>query len=305
MQLSFPYEDCSLARRHDYYTLNQLREKICHMQIENSASVRTHELFVRRKGHPTQLYRFKVGDEVIQAPLGLFFPNLFGAKIGEGVLYDELEDTLGDGLLIFSTVSELIHFHSRFTLGSIFTVRFNPAHSTLQEADPAPPTSIDTLTSIPDISNNDGSETESDDAAESGAAKRRKVEEPFPSHTQPMETAVMGIDEAVVAAIMACRASSLQKRLFNNIVVCGGCTLMKGFVSMLQSRIIEEIRRNHIQMEYVTIIHRPKDLDPRVIAWKGASVLGRLASAQDAAITASEWRYHGLNAVRAKAPFII
>ena len=190
----------------------------------------------------------------------------------------------------------------------ISAVRFNPAHGILRAAEPAAPAAIDALTSMPEISTADGgSETESDDAGEMGDAKRRKVEVPvpLPSAPQASETAVMGIDEAIVTSIMTCRANSLQKRLFNNIVVCGGCTLMKGFVSMLQSRIIEEIRRNHVQMEYVTIIHRPKDLDPRAVAWKGASVCGRLAAAQDVAITASEWLYHGLNAVRAKSSFII
>ena len=102
LKLSFPYEECNLAQRHDFYTLNQLREKICHLQIENSASVRTHELFVRRKGHPTQLYRFKVGDEVIQAPLGLFVPSLFGASVGRGALYDALEDTIGNGSIDYA-----------------------------------------------------------------------------------------------------------------------------------------------------------------------------------------------------------
>jgi actin-related protein 8 len=42
-------------------------------------------------------------------------------------------------------------------------------------------------------------------------------------------------------------------------------------------------------MEKVQIIPPPKEVDPRVLAWKGAAVLGKMDSVADLWITASDW----------------
>lgn len=42
-------------------------------------------------------------------------------------------------------------------------------------------------------------------------------------------------------------------------------------------------------MEKVQIIPLPKDVDPRVLAWKGAAVLGKMDSVSDLWITALDW----------------
>lgn len=42
-------------------------------------------------------------------------------------------------------------------------------------------------------------------------------------------------------------------------------------------------------MEKVQIIPPPKDIDPRVLAWKGAAVLGKMDGVSELWITASDW----------------
>lgn len=42
-------------------------------------------------------------------------------------------------------------------------------------------------------------------------------------------------------------------------------------------------------MEKVQIIPPPKDVDPRVLAWKGAAVLGKMDGVADLWITAEDW----------------
>ena len=42
-------------------------------------------------------------------------------------------------------------------------------------------------------------------------------------------------------------------------------------------------------MEKVQIIPPPKDVDPRVVAWKGAAVLGKMDGVADLWITAADW----------------
>lgn len=42
-------------------------------------------------------------------------------------------------------------------------------------------------------------------------------------------------------------------------------------------------------MEKVQIIPPPKDVDPRVLAWKGAAVLGKMDGVADLWVTAADW----------------
>jgi hypothetical protein len=42
-------------------------------------------------------------------------------------------------------------------------------------------------------------------------------------------------------------------------------------------------------MEKVQIIPPPKEVDPRVLAWKGAAVLGKMDSVSDLWVTKSDW----------------
>jgi actin-related protein 8 len=42
-------------------------------------------------------------------------------------------------------------------------------------------------------------------------------------------------------------------------------------------------------MEKVQIIPPPKEVDPRVLAWKGAAVLGKMDSVSDLWVTKADW----------------
>ena len=42
-------------------------------------------------------------------------------------------------------------------------------------------------------------------------------------------------------------------------------------------------------MDKVQIIPSPKDVDPRVLVWKGAAVLGKMDGVSDLWLSAAEW----------------
>ena len=42
-------------------------------------------------------------------------------------------------------------------------------------------------------------------------------------------------------------------------------------------------------MEKVQIIPPPKDVDPRMLVWKGAAVLGKMDGVNDLWVTAADW----------------
>ncbi|KAG8220977.1 hypothetical protein J3R82DRAFT_2483 [Butyriboletus roseoflavus] len=45
-------------------------------------------------------------------------------------------------------------------------------------------------------------------------------------------------------------------------------------------------------MDKVQIIPPPKDVDPKVLAWKGAAVLGKMDSVGDLWVTLADWCVH-------------
>lgn len=56
-------------------------------------------------------------------------------------------------------------------------------------------------------------------------------------------------------------------------------------------------------MEKVQIIPPPKDVDQRVLAWKGAAVLGKMDGVADLWITAADWVFiyiHLLHEIRSQ-----
>lgn len=44
-------------------------------------------------------------------------------------------------------------------------------------------------------------------------------------------------------------------------------------------------------MEKVQVIPPPKDVDPQVLAWKGAAVLGKMDAASELWVTRADWVY--------------
>jgi actin-related protein len=47
-----------------------------------------------------------------------------------------------------------------------------------------------------------------------------------------------------------------------------------------------------------------KDMDPRMLAWKGASILARLDQADDYWVEGDEWRERGVALLRDVLPFV-
>jgi len=54
----------------------------------------------------------------------------------------------------------------------------------------------------------------------------------------------------------------------------------------------------------VQIIPPPKDVDPRVLAWKGAAVLGKMEGVADLWVTVGDWNTFGMRALKERCFFL-
>lgn len=77
LQQDFPYREINLANYNDDWELaERLKKDFCTFNDADIA-VQLYEFHKRKPGKNAQKYNFKVYDEVMLAPLGLFYPGLF------------------------------------------------------------------------------------------------------------------------------------------------------------------------------------------------------------------------------------
>lgn len=97
-----------------------------------------------------------------------------------------------------------------------------------------------------------------------------------------------------VAIINSCAAGTggndrVKKYLGQGVLVVGGGSMIKGMSQSLQSRLSALCLEFITGMPPVQIQPPPKDVDPRVLIWKGASVLGKMDGVADLWITRDDW----------------
>ncbi|KAI8497315.1 Cytochrome b5 reductase 4 [Branchiostoma belcheri] len=78
---NFPYKDCNLLDRLDCQLLQELKHTSCHLNKDQSGA-RLQDVHVQRPDTFSRRYQIRVGEETIQAPMGLFYPQLFGLVSG-------------------------------------------------------------------------------------------------------------------------------------------------------------------------------------------------------------------------------
>ncbi|SGZ46395.1 CIC11C00000003048 [Sungouiella intermedia] len=77
LQQDFPYKDINLANYNDDWQLADNLKKEFGTFDDADIAVQLYNFYKRKPGERTQKFNFKVYDEVMLAPLGLFYPDLF------------------------------------------------------------------------------------------------------------------------------------------------------------------------------------------------------------------------------------
>lgn len=77
LQQDFPYRDINLANYNDDWFLAENLKKEFGTFDDADIAVQLYNFYKRRPGQQTEKYNFKAYDEVMLAPLGLFYPDLF------------------------------------------------------------------------------------------------------------------------------------------------------------------------------------------------------------------------------------
>ncbi|CAP99426.1 actin-like protein arp8 [Penicillium rubens] len=301
----FPYADINLWRRHDFLLAEELKKNICTMN-EASVSPQVFDFHLRVAGQDTRKYTFKAFDEVHLAPMGVFEPDIFDNSdkiIGRRTLIDRSVDiydgspndpTSAAQSEILTAMAPALPSHGK-TNGE--------SHSAAPDAQATPsrPQHPNTLSKVQDMEGTPRSSVagspgpENTGTPQAGgtstpAATAAVAQAPRPPAVEDRDDImpVFGLDNAILTSIAhASRSDEKKMRDFiGGIMVVGGGSLTSGFHLFLEERL--QALRPGFSKE-IMIGTPPRDLDPQVVVWKGASIFGKLTGTNDSWIGRLEY----------------
>jgi len=118
------------------------------------------------------------------------------------------------------------------------------------------------------------------------------------------EASKLPLDVAIFNSARAAGGDDKIRKYLQAVLVIGGTALIPGMAHALESRLQAIATPLVPNMEKVQIIPPPKEVDPRVLAWKGASVLGKMDGVSDLWVTPSDWDTFGMRALKERCFYL-
>ncbi|KAM4651538.1 actin-related protein 8 [Discoglossus pictus] len=294
----FPYRECQLSNKLDCLLLQQLKETYAHLD-QDISGLQDHEFQVRHPDAPALLYQLRLGDEKLQAPMALFYPVTFGI-VGQKMTS-----------LQHRSNGDAEDPHDEHYLLATQSKQDQSAKAAADRKSLQKPSLYE------DSRGTDVSDRGHIQEAELGSSQNECMisgndsEEP-PAAMFSRKTAIsqfegkaLGLDKAILHSIDCCASDDTKKKMYSTILVAGGGLMFHKAQQFLQHRILNKMPPSFRRVvENVEVITRPKDMDPRLIAWKGGAVLACLDTTQELWIYQREWQRFGVRMLRERAAFV-
>ncbi|KAI0676080.1 actin-like ATPase domain-containing protein [Trametes maxima] len=118
------------------------------------------------------------------------------------------------------------------------------------------------------------------------------------------EASKLPLDVAIFNSARAAGGDEKIRKYLQAVLVVGGTALVPGMAHALESRLQAIATPLVPNMEKVQIIPPPKDVDPRVLAWKGAAVLGKMDGVADLWVSPADWELFGMRALKERCFYL-
>ncbi|TCD69619.1 actin-like protein arp8 [Steccherinum ochraceum] len=118
------------------------------------------------------------------------------------------------------------------------------------------------------------------------------------------EASKLPLDVAIFNSARAAGGDEKIRKYLQAVLVIGGTALVPGMAHALESRLQAIATPLVPNMEKVQIIPPPKDVDPRVLAWKGAAVLGKMDGVSDLWVGKQDWDLFGMRALKERCFYL-
>ncbi|KAI9669615.1 MAG: actin-like protein arp8 [Alyxoria varia] len=301
----FPYSDIDLNRRHDFLLAEELKQKFCTLSIQDFTA-QQHDFHLRVHGQDTHHYNFKAYDEVVIAPMCLFKTELLdnsdklkGRRSLIGRSYDLYDGSPNDPI---SAAQTQVLAAAAPQQGDRPDLRGEPRDASTQRAQK---TNADILgtDATPQLSVAAYNKPD-----ENGTPQPGRLSTPMGGDKEPTITngAMHPLTEMVHSAEVRDRtlpcipltkaiALSIEqgakgderkmRDFFGGIIAVGGGALIPDFKEFLEEELVDMQAR---MKKDIMVAPPPRDMDPQVVVWKGASVFGKLR-ANDSWVGATEY----------------
>ncbi|KAF9547287.1 actin-like protein arp8 [Mortierella hygrophila] len=334
----FPYQELDLSQTYDWRLMEELKEKWCTMN-EADLTVQVYNFFVRRPEKQTEKYQVKVYDEVALSPMCLFFPGVIRRWIEERetkpaftklINHEDINDEDAPPIALMNQTSKKTTAAAAAAAAAAARAGtpslIAPGEENAQTSQAATPNATPAQTPAPSALT-----TVSTPApgvatpvpAAVAPAVVLPVEPPvIPFAMEPSvrttdkawETAgvigkdhfssLVALDVVVAQCISNCGSEERSKKLYGSIILVGGGGMIQGFDRVLEDRLFQALPATLTTVEKVEVLPAPREMDPRLLVWKGGSVLGKLDSARELWIKPLEWELLGRKVLRDKALFV-
>jgi actin-related protein 8 len=313
----FPYAELNLNRRYDFQLAEELKAKYCTM-TEADISVQLYDFHLRAPDQDTRKYTFKIYDEVILAPMGLFKPQVLednGKLNGRHKLIDRSYD-IYDGspndptstaqLEILQSIApeEILNAGKPPTNGHVNGIvngvlngdefpngSRRPSFSNVKEMDGTPQPSTASSPARQVMEGTPAPDDPNNDTVLNGLPympptfRAPEVERPLPLERRDDILPIFPLPNAILTSITHAARGSSQKTsdLLSGIMLTGGSSVIPGLGAHL-----EETLKGMLPgySKDILIGRPPRELDPQVVAWKGGAVFGRMSRTNDSWINA-------------------
>lgn len=118
------------------------------------------------------------------------------------------------------------------------------------------------------------------------------------------EASKLPLDVAIFNSVRAAGGDDKIRKYLQALLVIGGTALVPGMAHALESRLQAIATPLIPNMEKVQIIPPAKDVDQRVLAWKGAAVLGKMDGVSDLWLTSADWDVFGMRGLKERCFYL-
>ncbi|KZV74529.1 actin-like ATPase domain-containing protein [Peniophora sp. CONT] len=322
-KVDFPYKDLDLSRSYDWRVMEELKIKLCTLH-EHNVALNLFDFIVRAPGKPAEKYGLRAYDEIIISSMVLFEPRILEherRKIGVRPIqhpdvvddvYDTRENLEGynpelvSNAMIIST-KHIIDKHKQKIVAQTAQLQA-PVQPTEGSAPPA-------ATSAENGPAEDGTPAAGMDvdAVPDDAINPPALTTPPPTETVepvhqvdvPFEASQLPLDVAIYNCCRGVENEPRLKKWVSSVLLVGGTSQIPGMSYQIESRLQSIVNNGHTEAtRSITVLPVPKDVDPHVLVWKGASVLGKMDGVADLWLTAADWDTLGMRGLRERCFFL-
>ncbi|KAJ7890459.1 hypothetical protein B0H14DRAFT_2336137 [Mycena olivaceomarginata] len=300
-RIHFPYRDINLARSYDWSVMEDLKARLSTL-AEGDVALNLYDFVVRQPFKPAEKYGLRAYDEIILAPMVLFEPRMVNFKQKQDGLHPISHPDISDEILehhgdqIVTETSAMI----------ISTQHLMPAIPMIKPPPARAGRSLHTLRMVPKDAEGPAP-IEIVQVDEEGKGTKTPA---APRHAGGFgidvcfEASKLPLDVAIFNSARAAGGDEKIRKYLQAVLVIGGSASIPGMAHGLESR-LQAIATPLVQdMEKVQIIPPPKEVEPTVLAWKGAAVLGKMDGVSELWVTAADWSVLGLRGLKERCFFL-